>query len=133
MLFFQYESTVDQNPVKYKTSVATVRHNVLWDFITCKKREKQPEKRETKLDYYQGKLNIRVALRLKLYLKKLESFDKTSEMPGVNPAGNYMFKVKNTRTRCKICLKLTMKTFTLCSSIFITDFEYAGCEKAIPS
>ena len=56
-------------------------------------------------------------------------------MPGVNPAGNYMFKVKNTRTRCKICLKLTMKTFTLCSSISITDFEQvnAGCEKAIPN
>ena len=28
------------------------------------------------------------------------------------PAGNYMFKVKNrnTRTRCEICSKLTMKT-----------------------
>ena len=29
-----------------------------------------------------------------------------------NPIGNYMFKVKNrnTRTRCKICSKLTIKT-----------------------
>ena len=28
------------------------------------------------------------------------------------PAGNYMFKVnyRNTRTRCEICLKLTIKT-----------------------
>ena len=28
------------------------------------------------------------------------------------PAGNYMFKVnnRNSRTRCKICLKLTKKT-----------------------
>ena len=30
----------------------------------------------------------------------------------VKPAGNYMFKVnnRNTRTRCEICLKLTIKT-----------------------
>ena len=30
----------------------------------------------------------------------------------VNPAGNYMFKVnnRNTRTRCEICAKLTIKT-----------------------
>ena len=30
----------------------------------------------------------------------------------VNPAGNYMFKAnnRNPRTRCKICLKLTIKT-----------------------
>ena len=29
-----------------------------------------------------------------------------------NPAGNYMFKVnnKNTRKRCEICSKLTIKT-----------------------
>ena len=29
-----------------------------------------------------------------------------------NPAGNYMFKVnnRNTRTRCEICSKLTIKT-----------------------
>ena len=44
------------------------------------------------------------------------------------PAGNYMFKVdnRNTRTRCEICSKLTMKIperrqwrFTPCSSISI--------------
>ena len=30
----------------------------------------------------------------------------------INPAGNYMFKVnnRNTRTRCEICSKLTIKT-----------------------
>ena len=30
----------------------------------------------------------------------------------LNPAGNYMFKVnnRNTRTRCEICSKLTIKT-----------------------
>ena len=31
---------------------------------------------------------------------------------GRNPTGNYMFKVnnRNTRTRCEICSKLTIKT-----------------------
>ena len=33
-------------------------------------------------------------------------------MEDVTPAGNYMFKVnyRNTRTRCEICSKLTIKT-----------------------
>ena len=41
-----------------------------------------------------------------------------------------MFKVnnRNTRTRCEICSKLTVKTperryFTTCSSVFIVNFE----------
>ena len=47
-------------------------------------------------------------------------------------AGNYMFKVnnRNTRTRCEICSKLTIKkperrslTFTPCSSVSIVNFE----------
>ena len=35
----------------------------------------------------------------------------TAEAPKTTPAGNYMFKVnnRNTRTRCEICLKLTIK------------------------
>ena len=46
-----------------------------------------------------------------------------------NPAGNYMFKVnnKNTRTRCEICSKLTIKIpeqqwhrF----DVFIVNFEH---------
>ena len=38
-----------------------------------------------------------------------------------NPAGNYMFKVnnRNTRTRCKICSKLTIKT-----PVFIVNVEH---------
>ena len=43
------------------------------------------------------------------------------------PAGNYMFKVnnRNTRTRCEICSKLTIKThFTPCSSVSIVNFEH---------
>ena len=46
------------------------------------------------------------------------------------PAGNYMFKVnnKNTRTRCEICSKLTIKTperrkWRL-STVFIVNFEH---------
>ena len=44
-------------------------------------------------------------------------------------AGNYMFKVnnKNSRTRCKICSKLTIKTpeqrHWFCSGVFIVNFE----------
>ena len=35
-----------------------------------------------------------------------------SKVIGYNPASNYMFKVNNrdTKTRCKICSKLTIKT-----------------------
>ena len=55
------------------------------------------------------------------------------------PAGIYLFKInnRNTRTRCEICLKLTIKTperhpcsthmftpyFTPCSSVSIVNFE----------
>ena len=45
-------------------------------------------------------------------------------------AGNYMFKVdnRNTRTRCEICPKLTIKTperrHWRCSGVFIVDFEH---------
>ena len=45
------------------------------------------------------------------------------------PAGNYIFKLnnKNTRTRCKICSKLTIKTperrYWRRSGIFIVNFE----------
>ena len=48
----------------------------------------------------------------------------------VIPAGNYMFKVKNrnTRARCEICSKLTIKTSERrqwrCSGIIIVVFEY---------
>ena len=46
------------------------------------------------------------------------------------PAGNYMFKVnnRNTRTRCEICSKLTIKTPEQRqwrrSGVFIVDFEH---------
>ena len=49
-----------------------------------------------------------------------------------NPTGNYMFKVnnRNTKTRCKICSKLTIKTpggHPWCSSgVFIVDFEHVS-------
>ena len=43
-----------------------------------------------------------------------EDIDQTSRKGDVDysPAGNYMFKVnnRNTRTRCEICSKLTIKT-----------------------
>ena len=37
-----------------------------------------------------------------------------------NPAGQYMFKIKNknTRTRCEICSKLTVKTITTSLTLF---------------
>ena len=57
------------------------------------------------------------------------------------PAGNYMFKVnnRNTRARCEICLKLTIKIpewrqrlwtyFTPCSRVSVANFEHVntGC------
>ena len=59
---------------------------------------------------------------------------KTSESgekrDGHTPAGNYMFKVKNsnTRTRCEICSKLTIKKTTnddwRSSDVFIVTFEH---------
>ena len=44
------------------------------------------------------------------------------------PAGIFLLKVnnRNTRTRCEICSKLTIKTpyFTPCSSVSIVNFEH---------
>ena len=48
----------------------------------------------------------------------------------MTPAGNYMFKVnnRNTRTRCEICSKLTIKTperrYWRRSDVFIVNFEH---------
>ena len=47
-----------------------------------------------------------------------------------NPAGNYMFKVnnRNTRARCEICSKLTIKIPERCQwhrcGVFIINFEH---------
>ena len=47
-----------------------------------------------------------------------------------NPAGNYMFKAdnRNTRARCEICSKLTIKTpeqrHWRRSGVFIVNFEH---------
>ena len=44
------------------------------------------------------------------------------------PAGNYMFKVnnRNTRTRCDICSKLTIKTPEWRQNVFIVNFEHTS-------
>ena len=48
----------------------------------------------------------------------------------LDPAGNYMFKVnnRNTRTKCEICSKLTIKTSERRqwrrSGVFIVNFEH---------
>ena len=53
-----------------------------------------------------------------------------SECLEISPAGNYMFKVKNknTRARCEICSKLTIKTperhHWRRSVVFIVNFEH---------
>ena len=51
----------------------------------------------------------------------VSSWEDIKEGISVNQADNYMFKVnnRNTRTRCEIRLKLTMKT-----PIFIVNFEH---------
>ena len=47
------------------------------------------------------------------------------------PAGNYMFKVNNgnTRTRCEICSKLTIKTPGCRSGVFFVNFEHIWAGK----
>ena len=42
-----------------------------------------------------------------------------------DPANIRLFKVngRNTRKRCEICSKLTIKTVERCSGVFIVDFE----------
>ena len=59
--------------------------------------------------------------------KSLATFQKEGN---TNPACNYMFEVnnRNTRARCEICSKLTIKTPERChwhrSGVFIVNFEY---------
>ena len=52
--------------------------------------------------------------------------------PDLDLAGNCMFKVnnRNTRRRCEICSKLTIKTpyFTPRSSVFIVNFEQVNAD-----
>ena len=55
---------------------------------------------------------------------------QTNQYLNLLPAGNYMFKVnnRNTRTRCEICSKLTIKTAERRhwrrSGVFIVNFEH---------
>ena len=51
----------------------------------------------------------------------IPQFSKLDNIVTSIPAGNYMFKVnnRNTRTRCEICSKLTIKI----PGIFIVKFE----------
>ena len=48
---------------------------------------------------------------LQIYNETLQHFTNSSSQNTI-PTGNYMFKVnnRNTRTRCEICSKLTIKT-----------------------
>ena len=48
---------------------------------------------------------------------------------GSTPAGNYMFKVnnKNTRTRCEVCSKLTIKTAEQPPKLTIKTAECLYC------
>ena len=51
------------------------------------------------------------------------------------PAGNYTFKVnnRNTRTRCEICSKLTIKTpeRRRRSGVFIVNFEHISLRSSV--
>ena len=49
---------------------------------------------------------------LSLVIQYHFQFASMNQFPAGNPAGNYIFKVnnRNTRTRCEICSKLTIKT-----------------------
>ena len=49
---------------------------------------------------------------------------KVAQKTRNNPSSNYMFRVnhRNTRKRCEICLKLTLKTPER-SGVFIVNFE----------
>ena len=55
---------------------------------------------------------------------------KGNQQKTEQPAGIYLLKVRNrkTRARCEICSKLTIKTSVqrqwLCSGVFIVNFEH---------
>ena len=51
-------------------------------------------------------------LQILVEAERIEKEEVKLQLKEVNLAGNYMFKVnnRNTRTRCEICSKLTMKT-----------------------
>ena len=70
------------------------------------------------------------------FVKKFK-VEVLKEIVKVNPPGIYLLKLnsRNTRTRCEICPKLTLKTperraayFTPCSSVFIVNFEQVIAE-----
>ena len=52
---------------------------------------------------------------------------------GHHPVGIYMFKVdnRNTRTRCEMCSKLTIKT--PCSSVSVVNFKQVNADWAVES
>ena len=60
----------------------------------------------------------------------IKQFKTRSNLKLRRPAGNYMFKFnnRNTRTRCEICSKLTIKTPERRqwrrSGVFIVNFEH---------
>ena len=65
---------------------------------------------------------LRIAL---VFLLLILNMPVEITLEDTNPASNYMFQVnfKNTRTRCEICSKLTMKIPER-RHIFIVNFEH---------
>ena len=59
-----------------------------------------------------------------------ECLQKILSLRGLFPAGIHLLKInnRNTRTRCEICSKLTIKTSERChwhrSGVFIANFDY---------
>ena len=68
-----------------------------------------------------------------LYYYQRKRLRQAKKQDLANPADNYMFKInnENTRTRCEICSKLTIKKperrplniFTPCSSVSIVNLK----------
>ena len=67
------------------------------------------EKLLRNLDTKKTSLDTAILTRL---IRLRENSDSSLSLRYINPAGNYKVKVnnRNTRTRCKICSKLTIKT-----------------------
>ena len=77
-------------------------------------------------------VNLQPTMYIQQWISRYGTHEKLSRNLGLssyNPVGNYMFKVnnRNTRARCEICSKLTIKTPERrywCSGVFIVNFEH---------
>ena len=118
-----------KRPLGWSNSFHPLKCFNLWFNISSEANEELLEAENRSFDSSRPGTLLESSSQKSFHSTNLEAKSSFDERRG-NPAGNYMFKVnnRNTRARCEICLKLTIKKPERChwrrSRVFIVNLEH---------